>query len=294
MGGPINWVAVQAALQQVVVNGSGLPSGSVYWGQQGAVPGGAPRVAGPAIEMRISNQTDIGDSWLDFTDTSLTFGPAPVTAVDTGTGTLTIPAHGLHTGDGPFQFASTLTLPAPLVALTDYWLVVTGVDTFQLADSYVHTGGQQPLGAGNPVTALTITTVGSGTITMQSNDDTVSAGGEVAFVQRGLIKVTLALQCYTSVGVGMGMATSLLRRVASRIKLPTQHDLLNGVNVGLTRCERVRAIHGIKDAVLFEPRALLDIVLCMASEESDAPSTIIETVQVTDEITSKTTTIGPP
>lgn len=50
--------------------------------------------------------------------------------------TLTITAHGLSTGDGPFQATTTTTLPDGIAAATNYWVIVVDDDTLQLAASY--------------------------------------------------------------------------------------------------------------------------------------------------------------
>lgn len=50
-----------------------------------------------------------------------------------GTDTLNIAAHGLLTGDGPVRVSSSGTLPAGLVAGTDYWIIRTAAGTLKLA-----------------------------------------------------------------------------------------------------------------------------------------------------------------
>jgi hypothetical protein len=74
-----------------------------------------------------------------------------ISSVDTGADTLTSSAHGYKNGT-IVQIAATTTLPSPFVALTDYFVVGSTTNTFQLASTF---GG----------TALNITTSGSGTIT---------------------------------------------------------------------------------------------------------------------------------
>lgn len=72
-------------------------------------------------------------------------------------GELTSVAHGLLTGDGPFYFATTTTLPAGATALTDYWVIKLTDDKLQLATS------QANAVAG---TAITVTDAGTGTLTL--------------------------------------------------------------------------------------------------------------------------------
>jgi hypothetical protein len=74
-----------------------------------------------------------------------------ISSVDTGADTLTSNAHGYKNGT-IVQIAATTTLPAPFVALTDYFVIGVTTNTFQLASTF--TGA-----------AINITTSGSGTIT---------------------------------------------------------------------------------------------------------------------------------
>jgi len=76
-----------------------------------------------------------------------------ISSVDTGLDTLTSAAHGYKNGT-IVQIAASTTLPAPFVALTDYFVIGVTTNTFQLATTF--TGS-----------AINITTSGSGTITTQ-------------------------------------------------------------------------------------------------------------------------------
>lgn len=81
-----------------------------------------------------------------------------VYTADAGTDTLTKVAHTLKTGDGPFQTSNTGgALPAGLAAVTNYWAIRTGADTFKLATSLANAL------AG---TAVDLTTNGTGVQTL--------------------------------------------------------------------------------------------------------------------------------
>lgn len=54
---------------------------------------------------------------------------------DDETETLAAMAHGLRTGDGPVRVSTDDTLPAGLVAGTDYWVIRVGDDELRLASS---------------------------------------------------------------------------------------------------------------------------------------------------------------
>ena len=87
----------------------------------------------------------------------LTISPTTFTA-DNTTEIFTATAHGLKTGDGPFQVSNSGgALPTGLLALTNYWVIRIDANTFYLATSLANAL------AG---TFLTISTNGTGTQTI--------------------------------------------------------------------------------------------------------------------------------
>lgn len=94
----------------------------------------------------------------------LVYADAVFTA-DNTTEIFTIAAHGLQTGDGPFQVSNSGGgLPAGLSALTDYYIIKIDANTFYLATSLANAL------AG---THLSITTNGTGTQTLADTVSTV-------------------------------------------------------------------------------------------------------------------------
>jgi hypothetical protein len=85
---------------------------------------------------------------------------AQITAVDNTTDTLTVVAHGQVTGAGPAAIAlgDLGVIPAGAAELTDYWLIVTGVDTFKIATSLANALANVP---------VNLTTNGSGTFYLE-------------------------------------------------------------------------------------------------------------------------------
>lgn len=61
-----------------------------------------------------------------------------ITSVDVGTDKLTSPGHGMKTGHGPIRLQALAggTLPSPLKAGRDYWVIKTSADEFRVALSY--------------------------------------------------------------------------------------------------------------------------------------------------------------
>ncbi len=102
--------------------------------------------------------------------TALVFADAVFTA-DNTTEIFTSAAHGLQTGDGPFQVSNAGgALPAGLVAATDYWIIRVDANTFKLAAS---------LADATTGTAVAITTNGTGTQTLSDTASTKSAAGPI-------------------------------------------------------------------------------------------------------------------
>ena len=79
-----------------------------------------------------------------------------ITAVDAATDQITIPNHGLNTGDGPgAMFTVGGTLPAPLTPVTDFWPIRIDANTIKVATSNANaTAG----------VAINLTSNGSGTL----------------------------------------------------------------------------------------------------------------------------------
>lgn len=285
ISGGIDIVAIQQALQQYVVLATGLPSDHVYWGRQVKQP----RPTQPAIEMKLHVFDDVAIPWVDVTPKPLVVGPFTVAGVAVSpTSQLNVPAHGLSSGDGPFQFSSSGTLPAPLAASTNYWVIAADADHLQVCAKFTDTGGGDP---GNTKTPIALTSTGSGVITMSATADTVHAGHEIQYLARGPVKLCLALTCFAVSGVGTGSAEFLLRRIGARRALPSQNAILQAANLGLNSIERVHAVHGVQDAVRFEPRATVEIYFNTGSEESE-DGTIIESADVTDQVTGQVSHIS--
>lgn len=275
----LDWTAIPAAIYNWVLKGSGFSSSQIYWEQQSSQ-----RPPEPCISMLIRRVEDAGLPWVDASRNVLTFAPLTVSSVSTGASTLTITAHGLVTGDGPVQF--TGSLPAPLKLLTNYWVIVINTNTIQLASTYTNTGGNF---GGNTITPMTLTTTGSGTIILSDTASTVRAGQEALMAARSPKRMRVQLTCYASTGIGLSMATAVLQRIATRAALPSQLSILDNANVGFNYCEHVRAVRGTKDAVLFEPRAVMEVVMNLPDQESETGG-IIEQYVLTNTISDTVTT----
>jgi len=276
----IDYLVVQRALGEWVLAGSGLPVGQVYWdGQNGK------RQPGPAISMRLMSTDVYGRDWLDHDVNHISFGPLTITAVDTATGRLTITNHGLSTGDGTIQFDSTGAPPAPLVVGKNYYVVVDDANTVRIAAKFTDAMNGQP-SAPAPIVIAPFGDSGTGTTTLSSTPDTMRAGREIIFKARGQRICYLTLQCHAKDGVGMEMALSILSAIQARRPLPSQRDILYAAKIAIQDIGQVRPVRmggQVINAATFEPRAVLDIKLGLASTVTEY-GTIIERADITNEV----------
>lgn len=279
MSGGVDQVATELALWTWVVRGTGLPEDKVLWGDQDTA-----RPPGPAVIMRISNIADVGRPWLDVDSNPLSFDPLVATAVSAGGDTITLPAHGRTTGDGPVRAVTDGVFPGGLDSGIDYWLIVVDPNTVKLATSFARAGGTG--GSGGLATPVDLTSAGSGTLSVVSTADTVSAGAENLAIARSLQRWTLEIRCHSADGVGVDQAVAILNRLRARSVLPSQFQLLEDANIGLIDADRVRALLGTRDATLFEPRAMMDAHFQVACEETE-PVTVVEVVDLTDQSTDR-------
>lgn len=269
-------VAQQKALHNWIVACTGVPASKVIWGRQQG-----PRTTQPGIVLKLAFVGDDERPWVD-TETRL-LAIAPLTVTSDGTVFNSVAAHGRATGDGPFYLVGA-DLPGGTFAVTKYWLVVLSATSFKVATSFQRAKAAVP-------TPVTLTDAGSGAMTLESMGETVAAGAEINFVQRSLIKAILTVECFAGIGVGLDTAEATLWRINAKRLLPTPLAILQTANIGIIQVERVRALQGSQDLVLFEPRAFVDIMFHITSEETES-GTIIERTDITNEDTFNGFTVG--
>lgn len=280
-GASIAWAAVENALQNWIATAIPLPGSSVIWSQQNNT-----RPATPFVALRFGNIEHVGLDWIEYTDLPLVFVPIAVTGVNTGTNTLTAPGHGLKTGDGPWQIASTGTVPGGLTTLTNYWAIFVDANTLKVAAKFQNAWVPTP---------VALTSAGTGTITIQSTGNTRRAGSELTLRSRGMRRVTLQVQAFAAAGTGVSGAVQMLEAVLS---FRSRHRvILNAIGVGVLDVTPIRSIDGIVNAVIFEPRATMEIDLSLPGEVTDV-DTYIEQVQDTGTVNgvalpTQTVTIAP-
>lgn len=270
----VNWTTVENALQAwVTAAAQAVAAGTVViWSQQAG-----PRPVAPWISLKLWGLKRDGIGWVDTVATPLLLTPLAVTGE--ASSILAVAAHGLNQGDGPVQVESSGTIPAGLTASTDYWAVPTDAGHLQLATSYANAI------ASSPVT-VTITSAGSGTVTLVSTPATLSAGAEITHTVRCYFSAILTIQCYASVAnpTGPQDAVAILHEVQARSLLPSVRNALEDAGIGVVDQGSVNAIGAVINTTQFEPRAVCDIKLWLTSEVSET-DTIIDIVQGTLTVT---------
>lgn len=259
------WADLQKAVQNWIVAGSGFDAAHVIWSDQAA-----PRPDVPWISIRLVSMPIIGRDWVDIEFNTLTVADLDIDTVDFANDELDIAAHGLETGDGPLQLATTGTLPTGLALTTDYWVIRVSVGTIQLADTFVHAISAVP-------TAITIDDAGTGVHTLHDTSETCRAGEEINHTARGTRILNLSVQCFASAPLGDVNPLAVLNNVISAARRPLNIDRLNAAKLGFLGCDAVQSVGGALGSAEWEPRAVVNVRLSMAQESTET-GTFIETV----------------
>lgn len=279
----LGWAAVEDAIQAWMVAGSGLAADHVIWTQQTA-----PRPTGEYIAMRLSGPMGVGRDWIDRYDNVIVVGTLTISAVNATADTLTITGHGLVTGDGPLQPATTGTVPGGLTAGGSYWAVVVDPNTIKLAATFPNAVAASPV-------VVDLTSAGTGTNTIGGTPTTVRAGAELIAYLRGPRTAELELQCFAGAPTG-GAATgttspvAILNDAITSRGLDSRRAALAAAGVAVLSVERVRSIDGVVNTTRFEPRAIATVHLSLASELFET-SSYIQTVNATNQIVTPNTTV---
>lgn len=268
------WTTVENGLQTWVSTTSGIPGPSVIWSQQADK-----RPANPWISLLLHNVQKDGVGWVDVEPNPLVFADTPVVA-DPTTDQLAATAHGRSTGDGPVQFTTTTTLPAPLQLLTDYWLVKVDADHVKVATTFENSIDSVP-------TTIDLTDAGTGTHKLVDTDDTVAAGKEILHVVRANYQATLTMQCYADPPTGEDggpdgvdeplSPVAVLQAVTMSSMLPSVRYALEAAGIGIIEVGPVRAIGEQIEMAVFEPRAVVDVTIWMVAQVSETGGIIAST-----------------
>ncbi len=128
-------------------------------------------IGGAACEQKIFAVSPETGSWTTHS-TNIS-----ITTVANATDLFTANSHGMKTGDGPYRFSTTGTLPAGLSSTTDYYVDVESANTFKVSTT-----------AANAIagTNVAISDDGSGTLTLVRVVNTAPLGSAIiAFGARG-------------------------------------------------------------------------------------------------------------
>jgi hypothetical protein len=270
----LDFTTVSGAIYRWVIDGSGLANDHVFWAFEGK-----PRPTAPYIEMSIQSIRPIGHDWTTSEGNPLVLPTQTIQSIDPVGNAITIPGHPYLNGDGPVQLVSTGTLPTPILAATNYWIIVVDVNTIQLAATYVNTGGAQPAGSTNPKTSIVLSDAGSGTITVNVTANTVRAGQEIIRRAQGFREMILHFECIARDGGGYD-AMRIMSNVMASLQLHLYDLDQSGVGVsdmgqGFSQ-GGVQSLEGRRGGIL-EPRSMVDVTIYLASDLTGL-ETIIESV----------------
>lgn len=265
-------VAIELAIHQWVVAGTGLASSQVIW------EAGQPRPTGTYIAMTHQNERTFGVDWTNQDHNPLVLADDVVESVDAAANTLTLTAHAYVTGDGPIRFTTTNTLPGGLALATDYWLIVVNANTVKVATSRANAVA---------LTAIDITDVGVGVHTIGDTADTVRVGQEIIERARGVRRIDVQFQCFATPAAGASTARAILSKLNARSSLGVVSGILVSAGVGFTGFSDVQQINGVVNSTIFEPRAIAIGQFYLASEQT-ALSTNITSAELTDLSTGQT------
>jgi hypothetical protein len=110
------------------------------------------------------------------------------------------------------------------------------------------------------------------------------AGEEIKYQQRGSRILTLSLRCFGTDPTGTSEPLEILEKIRDSHLLPSTHDALATVGVGVGAMSDVTALEMIIQSTIIEPRAMMTIELHVARERTSL-GTFIETVEVEGTVT---------
>jgi len=97
--------------------------------------------------------------------------------------------------------------------------------------------------------------------------------GQVMYHVRGVRQVTLELTCIAAERYGEARPEAILDRVLTAAELPSIATVLRRAEVGIGTRGPVRAVPGVRSG-LFDPRAIAEVELYIASELAERGSAI--------------------
>ncbi len=265
MSDPVSWDTIENALRAWVLSASGFADDHVVWAQQGM-----PRPSDPWISLNIQSINEVGIDWTDWENNPFSFTDKTVSAVVGNS--LTLTAHGLHTGDGPIRLTNTGgALPGGLFVLTDYWIIRIDADHIQLAASF--TDSVHPGDLSTPI-PITLTDAGTGTQKVVSTGNTEINGQEMVAKTRGQWVGTLSIQCFALSATGTADAMSVVSKVRMKARTGPVIQALNTAGIGVSDFTPVKSIGQAISSTIFEPRAVTTMTFFLAAEVEDFASYI--------------------
>lgn len=143
-------------------------------------------------------------------------------------------------------------------------------------------GGPTPQGQFISLRFIELDPVGQDFQVYEENPDS-SPGAELLAHTFGLRRATLQVTCFAGSATGATMPLALLDRVVSAFHASANRDQLSTNGAGFLAAGPIRSIDGIVNYARFEPRAIVDLALSVATDFTATLTEIIST-EITDEI----------
>lgn len=279
----IPWTAVQTALVTWASEATGLPATSCLFQGQG---GGRPSRTLPYLEIAFLDVRSLGEDWTDREVNYIELADAEVEAVDSLLNTVTITGHAYQSGDGPLEMETDGVLPGGVPV--QFFAIVIDEDTVKLAAT-----AQLALAG----TAIDLLDAGTGTYTVIDTDETLRVGEELELKTRGPRQAVISVQCFAGaplsgdLAVGNDSPMARLERMIGYADRQSTIAALATAGVGVGAIDPVRSVGGFLGPATFEPRAVMQARLFLASEVEDFGS-FVESVQATNSLTGTVTEIA--
>lgn len=107
-------------------------------------------------------------------------------------------------------------------------------------------------------------------------------GAEIELRTRGVRELALSIQCFAGAGIGATSALAVIGGIVDAAGTLSRRDALNAAGIGVLSLGPATSIDGILGAS-FEPRAILEARLALASELSEAATYIQSAEVINDE-----------
>jgi hypothetical protein len=94
-------------------------------------------------------------------------------------------------------------------------------------------------------------------------------GAEIVHIAREWVRQIVTIQVFKSAPTGEASGLAMMKKIRGGSRLPTARQALSAGGVGLGTFGNARNVGSPRSAAEFEPRAVMDVVVFLASEASE-------------------------